>query len=285
MTDSVDGTRLPGDSHVHSEWSWDALNGAMQASCRRAVELGLPAIAFTEHLDHTVWTVDTETLDPGHPFDPYLQDDQIHPPAFDAIGYLAAIEDCRDRFPGLTVLSGLELGEPHWHPDAVAAVLRSGSFDRLLGSLHSLPYGNSHAEPPLLYVERAPADVLRDYLVEITRLVTSDQPFEILAHIDYPIRYWPADVAPFDPLDFEDEFRHALRTTAESGRALEFSTVIPLDRQLLQWWYDEGGAAISFASDAHDPAAVARGFRAAADLAESIGYHPAPDVVRLWHRH
>ena len=190
----------------------------------------------------------------------------------------------RDRFPGLTVLSGLELGEPHRHPEAVAAVLGSGSFDRLLGSLHSLPYRNSHAEPPLLYAERAPADVLREYLVEITRLVASDQPFEILAHIDYPIRYWPADVAPFDPLDFEDEFRHALRTTAESGRALEFSTVIPLDRQLLQWWYDEGGAAISFASDAHDPASVARGFRAAAELAESVGFRPDPRVVQLWHR-
>jgi histidinol-phosphatase (PHP family) len=52
---------LPCDSHVHSEWSWDARAvGSMEQSCARAIEIGLPAIAFTEHLDHTVWRIDLE---------------------------------------------------------------------------------------------------------------------------------------------------------------------------------------------------------------------------------
>ena len=29
----------------------------MEATCARAVELGLPAVAFTEHVDHTRWLV------------------------------------------------------------------------------------------------------------------------------------------------------------------------------------------------------------------------------------
>src|SRR6185369_782479 len=48
---------LPCDSHVHSEWSWDTPVGDMEGSCARALELGLPAIAFTEHLDNTVWRI------------------------------------------------------------------------------------------------------------------------------------------------------------------------------------------------------------------------------------
>ena len=54
---------LPPDNHVHSEWSWDtggphsAAVGRMAAVCARALEIGLPAIAFTEHLDHTVWRI------------------------------------------------------------------------------------------------------------------------------------------------------------------------------------------------------------------------------------
>ena len=44
---------LPADSHVHSQWSWDALAGSMEGTCRRAVEIGLPAVAFTEHADFT----------------------------------------------------------------------------------------------------------------------------------------------------------------------------------------------------------------------------------------
>ncbi len=45
--------RLPSDDHTHSEWSWDASAGSMVGSCARAVELGLPSIAFTEHVDVT----------------------------------------------------------------------------------------------------------------------------------------------------------------------------------------------------------------------------------------
>src|SRR4051812_7223770 len=46
---------LPPDNHNHSEWSWDAFAGSMEGSCARAVELGLPSIAFTEHVDLTRW--------------------------------------------------------------------------------------------------------------------------------------------------------------------------------------------------------------------------------------
>ena len=51
---------LPPDGHVHTEWSWDAADGSMERSCARAVELGLPSIAFTEHADFTRWVIDPE---------------------------------------------------------------------------------------------------------------------------------------------------------------------------------------------------------------------------------
>ena len=59
---------LTGDGHVHSEWSWDTggpasdAAGRMQAMCRRALKIGLPALAFTEHLDLTGWVVDQQDL-------------------------------------------------------------------------------------------------------------------------------------------------------------------------------------------------------------------------------
>jgi hypothetical protein len=46
---------LLADGHVHSEWSWDAERGSMEQTCARAVAVGLPAIAFTEHADYTTW--------------------------------------------------------------------------------------------------------------------------------------------------------------------------------------------------------------------------------------
>ncbi len=57
---------LTGDGHVHSEWSWDvglgdphsnAAAGRMESMCQRAVQIGLPALAFAEHLDVTSWPI------------------------------------------------------------------------------------------------------------------------------------------------------------------------------------------------------------------------------------
>jgi histidinol-phosphatase (PHP family) len=272
---------------VHSEWSWDAPLGSMERSCAKAVELGLPAIAFTEHLDHTTWVVE---LDGPHR-DEHLAslatpEGLLTPPAFDAAGYLAAIERCRDRFPGLRILSGLELGEPHWHAEAVAGVLEAGRFDRLLGSLHCLPLRDGFAEPPGQYRHRDAPEVVRRYLAEVVTLVTEGRLFSTLAHIDYPVRSWPTRVAgPFEVSAFEAEFRHALRATAESGRALEINTRLPsLHSTLLRWWREEGGAAVAFGSDAHHPSTVAEGFRDAASMAEAHGFRPGPNPYDFWAR-
>ena len=277
---------LPGDSHVHSEWSWDAPLGSMERSCAEAVKLGLPAIAFTEHVDHTVFTVPADgPFASDHLTSLAGVDGTLAPPEFDPAGYLAAIEWCRDRFPDLRILTGLEVGEPHWHAEACAKVLGSGRFDRVLGSLHCLPDGAGFAEPWGLFPHRDAAEVVREYLSEVARLVVDSDVFAVLAHIDYPVRFWPERQAgPFDPSAFEDEFRHALRATALTGRALEVNTRIPLHSAIVTWWREEGGDAVTFGSDAHLPSAVAQGFRDAAAMAEAHGFRPGANPTDLWTR-
>lgn len=276
---------LPADSHVHTEWSWDTVNGSMERTCARAVDIGLPAIAFTEHLDHTVWTVDLDALDEhDHLRRLTSPDGAMTPPPLDVAGYLQSIERCRDRYPDLRILTGLELGEPHWHAGLVAEVLAAGTFDRVLGSLHALPDESRYAEPPGLYAHREADEVMRTYLAEVARLVTESDAFSVLAHIDYPVRSWPKRAPAFDPADFEDEFRHTLRTLAETGRALEINTRIPLHALILWWWHDEGGEAITFGSDAHEPSAVARSFGEATQMALAHGFRPGRDPLDFWGR-
>jgi len=276
---------LPADGHVHSEWSWDAVAGSMEQTCARALELGLPSIAFTEHVDHTVWTVPLATVG-EHDLLASLAtpDGRVTPPAFDASGYLEAIEACRERFPGLRILSGLEVGEPHWHAGIVAKLLGAGRFDRVLGSLHCLPDGDGHTEPFILYGHRAADDVVRLYLAEVAALVEESDVFAVLAHIDYPARYWPAQAGPFDASAFEDEFRHALRVLGDSGRALEVNTARPPHAEIVRWWYEEGGQAITFGSDAHEPAALANGFVEAVAMVESHGFRPGRYPHDFWTR-
>ncbi|MEV0643691.1 PHP domain-containing protein [Phytomonospora sp. NPDC050363] len=276
---------LPADSHVHSEWSWDARDGSMERTCARAVEIGLPALAFTEHVDFTAWEVVDRHLEANSFLASIAAPDGLlTPPPFDVEGYFESVERCRDLFPGLRIITGVELGEPHLHAEAAGKLLAAGDFERVLGSLHCLPIEDGFAEPTGLYRRRRAADVVRDYLAEVPAVIESSGAFSVLAHIDYAVRSWPAEAGPFDPHAFEDEFRHALRVLAGSGRALEVNTSLPLHPDILAWWRDEGGDAVTFGSDAHSPADLARGFARAAAMVEANGFRAGRHPFDVWGR-
>lgn len=144
---------------------------------------------------------------------------------------------------------------------------------------------DQHSEMPHLYDSREPPQVVREYLAEITRMVAASDDFHALAHIDYAVRYWPEHTAgPFDPTDFEDEFRHALRALAGSGRVLEINTRGPLHPEVIRWWYQEGGEAVTFGSDAHTPTGLAHRFTTAAAMAEAQGFRPGRHPYDYWPR-
>lgn len=274
---------LPLDGHVHTEWSWEAPGGSMERSCARALELGLPGIAFTEHGDLTPWVIPPE-LEPRLParFRERLRPDGVlTPPDLDVAGYLAAVGDCRERFPSLRIVAGIELSEPHRHPERVAAVLAGGGFDRVLGSVHSAWTPDGFLLVDDLFRTRPTERVVRDYLAEVLLMIDTCDAFGVLAHIDYPLRCWPQRAGPVVIERFEDEFRTVLRALAASGRALEVNLRVPLPAAVLRWWREAGGRMIAFGSDAHEPERVGRGFTDAAGLARAHGFGPGPDPL-VW---
>jgi histidinol-phosphatase (PHP family) len=273
---------LPADNHVHSEFSWDTgVNASMEDACRRAVEVGLPAIAFTEHVDFTGWG-DGDRPPPGEPT--ITSRDRVH--SLDVDGYLASIERCRDRFGELRILSGIEAGEPHHFAGSVAAVLRQGRFDRVLGSLHSIVDDGRLVFVDRVYAYRPAGDVVRDYFGELLRLVEGSDVFQVLAHCDFPRRNWPKRrEGEYPEADFEEEYRTVFRALAASGRALEFNTSSPLASVAqMRWWFEEGGGAVSFGSDAHVPLRVGAQFDVAVDVVEAAGFRPGRDEYDFWRR-
>ena len=279
-----DSQNLPPDNHVHSEWSWDAAAGAMEATCARAVRIGLPSLSFTEHADFTNWTYGIDADIPDH-WARHLEQGLLLPPRLDVEGYLACLERCRDTFPGLSIRTGVELGEPHWHAAQASSLLDSAPFERVLASVHSAPIdGGGFGEVGSFFDDRGTEGVIREYLREVTRLIEGFDQFAVLAHIDYPVRYWPKGAKPFAAMDFEDEYRGALRALAARGKVLEVNTRVPLDRVIITWWREEGGTAISFASDAHKPDALAAGLREAAGWGRAAGFRPSSDPTDFWVR-
>ena len=282
-TTAGDGTAggLPPDNHVHTEWSWDTGAAAsMVGSCERAVALGLPSVAFTEHLDFTRWGPDDTPPDPPARIGPRPR---VTP--LDVDGYLECIEQCRSRFPGLRILTGIEAGEPHLFAGGVRAVLAGGRFDRVLGSLHSLVDGDRLVAADRLFERLDPAEVMRRYLTAVLDLISGSDVFAVLAHCDFARRYWPRRGGPFREEEFEEEYRAVFRALAGTGRALEINTASPLwSAGLVRWWYAEGGGAVSFGSDAHQPERVADDFALARDVVEAAGFRPGRDPLDFWRR-
>lgn len=246
----------------------------MEATCRRALEIGLPSIAFTEHADFV-----------------HVHDGQH---GLDVDGYLESIERCRALHPSLRIIAGVELGEPHLHSAAAAAVLAGGHFARILGSVHCVTLDGRPrdlSEKGLLTTATAHG-LFRTYLAEVLDLVRSSQPFEVLAHLDYPRRYWPHATVELAATDFEDEYRAILREAARRGSVLEVNTTRGAEPRrglcpppdVIGWWRQEGGERVVFGSDSHEPARIAAGFAVAAAAVEAAGFRPSDDPADHWRR-
>jgi histidinol-phosphatase (PHP family) len=274
---------LPPDDHVHTEWSWDTTVASMDRTCRTAVQLGLPSLAFTDHAEFAPRVL-TAASDVPDRLLPLVDDELLRPSELDVAGYLAELERCRASYPQLRIHSGVELGEPHWHVDEATELLRRGGFERTLASVHSARVGAGYADVSSRYDDQRPDEVVRDYLTEAAALVEGFEGFEVLAHIDFPLRYWPVDAPPYHPSTHEEEHRRVLRALVDSDRILELNTRVPLHPQVLAWWREEGGRAITFASDAHQPEALAAGFTAAVGVARAAGFRPGSDPHEFWVR-
>lgn len=260
------------DHHVHTQFSWDAPQGDMGRTCARALEIGLPSIAFTEHAD---WV-----RGPGH--------------VVDLDRYLECVDHCRHHFPDLRILSGVELGEPHTHVEEARALLARANLDRVVGSVHCITW-RGHADDasaPGFLTPESVAEQFRAYLDDTRTMLAGGHPFEVLAHLDYPKRYWPAGAAPYRAEDFEEALRAVLRAAAEAGIAIEVNTTrggeparyLCPGPEVLRWWAEEGGRAVAFGSDAHDPDKIAQGFELAARAVEAAGFRPQDDPNDFWRR-
>jgi histidinol-phosphatase (PHP family) len=250
----------------------------MVRSCEQAIAIGLPSIAFTEHLEFAVGGVGDAIVDiaTDHRWWGRIR-------ALDVTGYMASVQDCRERFADLRILSGVEAGETHLFGASAGAIVGAHEFDRILGSLHAVPYNGRLVAADALFGVMPADDAMRYYLTELVSLIEGSGLFQILAHLDFPRRYWPKGPHLYTEEPFEEEYRVAMRALASSGRVLEINTKSPLASvDLVRWWREEGGSAVSFGSDAHLPNRVGDRFKLAVDVVEAAGFRPGRDPFDFW---
>jgi histidinol-phosphatase (PHP family) len=231
---------IPCDYHMHSKFSSDS-GASVHAMCESAILNGIPEIGLSEHYDL-------------HP--------RELPVFYRPEAWWEEIERARKCFDGRLILrAGVEIGEPHRFPDEVRALIERYPYDYVIGSLH-------YAGDDLMFdnklLERKGADgIMQSYFLEMVEMTRAPQ-FDILGHLDVPVRNGKPIWGTYDPRRYEPLIRTVLQNCIDSGIALDVNSgglrrpannLMP-DLLILCWYAEMGGKRLTLGSDAHSPAEV-----------------------------
>jgi histidinol-phosphatase (PHP family) len=226
---------IPFDYHMHTTFSEDA-DDSMETMCRRAIDLGIPEIGFSEH-----WDVG-----------PYEKNSRFFQPE----AWYAELERLRLLFAGkLTIRAGIEISEPHLYPQAASEILTHARFDYVLGSVHFV--GDKFMFDESRFRAQTADQVYVAYFTELEAMLrTAD--LDIVAHLDLPVRTGKL-IFGYDLSRYEGQIRRILRRIISRKLALEVNAgalrkashnLMP-DPQILKWYAGMGGERITLGSDAH----------------------------------
>lgn len=249
------------DSHVHSCYSVDS-NQPLDGIYEQASALGLKAVAVTDHYD----------IDMMHT----CCDEQVLTDGYAAIKELSR----KTEFNDTELLCGIELGAAIFDEQKAKEIISTHDYDVVLSSLHGI-MGND--EYYLYPWGEMSGDEIRDTLAHYFTMLEKQAKqglFDVLAHLDYPVRYIKRLGIECDLSDFDDMIDRILRILAENGKALEINTRCLFDSfhttqpgfNVIKRFHKLGGEFVSYGSDSHTADMIATHFADAAQLAQAAGF-------------
>jgi histidinol-phosphatase (PHP family) len=231
------------DYHIHTTYSFDS-RLTMHAACLAAIVQGIPEIGLSEHFD----------LNPASPDAGFYRPD----------AWWQEVEKVRAEFAGrLTVRAGIEIGEAHRFPAEVEALLGRYPYDYAIGSLHYV--GEEYMFDQAYLNSHTAEEILEGYFTELESMTRAPR-FDILGHLDLPVRNARHIWEGYDPSRYESLIRKVLQNCIRAGLALDVNlaglrkpshNIMP-DPRILRWYAEMGGRRVTLGSDAHAREQVGR---------------------------
>jgi histidinol-phosphatase (PHP family) len=249
---------LPADYHMHTPLCRHA-SGEPVDYARRAVEIGLSEIGFSDHSpmrrdDFDNWRMRLGQLDE----------------------YVEKVRRAQKEFPRLTIGLALEVdflpGQEEWIRELAAR----HPWDYFIGSVHYVS-DSWDIDNPAKISEWKKRDAYEVWEIYFDRLALAAESnlFEIIGHADLPKKFGIRPDRDCRPL-----YEKFLAAAAKTGCAIELNTAglrkdcreIYPSRELLGIAFQKN-VPITFGSDAHAPEEVGLNFTEAIQLAREVGYH------------
>ncbi|MCI8373407.1 MAG: histidinol-phosphatase HisJ family protein [Lachnospiraceae bacterium] len=247
------------DYHVHSHFSGDS-DTQPEDIIRRAIELEMSSICFTDHYD----------LD-------YPDEPEIF--LLDISRYFESLRLLQDKYSAhIQIRIGLELGLQQHLQKECCAIAAAYPFDFIIGSSHVV----NHRDPyyPSYFEGRTEEDGYREYFQSILDNLTVFEDFDVYGHLDYVIRYGPNQDQFYSYAQYQDILEQILKTCLEKNIGLELNTG-GLARGLrhphphpdiLKRYQELGGEILTIGSDAHISQNLAYDFHKIRDFLEYCGF-------------
>jgi histidinol-phosphatase (PHP family) len=248
---------LPADYHMHTPLCRHAAGEPVDYA-RRAVELRLPEIGFSDHSP-----MECDDFDDWRMADRQLDD------------YVAKVRLAQITFPQLTIRLGLEVDYLPGQEDWIRRLAARHPWDYFIGSVHYVSDSWDIDNPAKLaeWKKRDAFEVWQAYFGRLTQAAKSGL-FEIIGHADLPKKFGLRPAQDCRPL-----YQEFLAAVAAAGCAIELNTAglrkecreIYPSLELLRI-AREKHVPITFGSDAHAPKEVGLNFPEALALARDAGY-------------
>ena len=251
------------DFHVHSSVSFDC-ETEMEETILAAIEKGLDAICFTDHLNLMDGEVPGKILPDAYP---------LWQKSYAGIG--STDEKYGNR---IEILLGMELSEINLQPQRAKMYAADENLDFVIGATHTLPDMQDFCY--LNFTDQACCEGLTiRYLDEILHTAKCNVA-DVIAHIGYSNRYMAQQGFTVDLLQYTDRLEAIFKTLIENGRGIELNTsglrqaygaTFPcLD--LLSMYRKLGGEVITIGSDAHCAKHVGSHFEEGVSLLQQAGF-------------
>lgn len=246
------------DYHLHSLHSMDGRQ-TLDELCQSMANKGVQEICLTEHIE------------PGHP-----SPEADIPPIWDV--WMQEIRQCREKYPMLTIRTGVEIGDNVACREQIKAYLDELPLDFRLLSLHLV--GNIDPYFGDYFAGKTRQQAYREYVEAKVESITHWNDFDSVAHIGYVAKY-SIYTGPERALVYEDApdaFDTLLKEIIRKDKCLEINTsgyvttgdTLP-HTSIISRYIELGGENFTFGSDSHEVDRNYADVERAKDAVRSLG--------------